>query len=188
MKKLLTITALILVVALSLASCDSVQQATADMLGSVANNLGATTAAGSSDLGSDEITVDIGEVCQTHFFDFTVKKVYRVEDHDYDLADGMQLIAVDIKVKNVFKSDIPMFNGDFSIYSEYEAGDVFYDPVLEAGLKNQLPDEYDLKPKQEIEGTLYYEISEDFDEMVLTTYDNYENGDVGNYFYVDLAF
>ena len=129
-----------------------------------------------------------GNTMKTAWFDFTVNSAYYTEDAigGYTPSDGNVLVVVDITVKNTFSESIPMFDTDFQLQWGDEADDAFQFPVTtsEEIIDNQLPEEYELKVKEETTGVLVFEAPEGYEDFSLSYLEYYEDGTEGNLFFV----
>lgn len=130
----------------------------------------------------------IGSKMKTAWFDFTVNSAYYTEDAigGYTPSDGNILVVVDITVKNTFEESIPMFDTDFQLQWGDDADDAYSFPVLtnEKLLNDQLPEQYDLKVKEETTGTLIFEAPEGNEDFSLSFLEYYEDDTEGNLFFV----
>lgn len=95
---------------------------------------------------------------QTIFFTCKVTKIELPgkELKDFVVEEQAQFLMLHVRIKNITNEILNMYKDDFMITFDeegpFEAEDYF-------GVKNQLPDEYALKPMEEIYGSLIFIIS-----------------------------
>lgn len=95
---------------------------------------------------------------QTIFFTCKVTKIELPgkELKDFVVEEQAQFLMLHVRIKNITNEILNMYKDDLMITFDeegpFEAEDYF-------GVKNQLPDEYALKPMEEIYGSLIFIIS-----------------------------
>ena len=140
------------------------------------------------DDGSKLYEGKIGSTMKTTWFNFTVNSAYTTEDSigGYTPSNGNVLVVVDITVKNTFSETIPMFDTDFQLQWGDDADDAYSFPVCtsEEIIKDQLPEEYELKVKEEVTGVLVFEAPAGNDDFSVSYLEYYEDGTEGDLFFV----
>ena len=130
----------------------------------------------------------MGSTMKTAWFNFTVNDAYYTEDAigGYTPSAGNVLVVVDITVKNTFSETIPMFDTDFQLQWGDDSEDAYSFPVVtnEEIIDDQLPEEYELKIKEERTGVLVFEAPEGNEDFSLSFLEYYEDDSEGNLFFV----
>lgn len=115
---------------------------------------------------------------QTIFFTCKLMRIELAgrELKDFIVDDNAQFLVLHVKIKNITNEILVMYKDDFMINFDeegpFEAEDNF-------GVRNQLPDEYALKPLEEIHGSLIYIISTGAKKMMLSYTEYFEDESEG---------
>lgn len=119
----------------------------------------------------------LGEVVSTAWFDYAVDSVMSVEEYEgVAAAQGEQLIVVGLTLENTYTQSVPLFDGDFQLFwSGRVADDTRCMPVAPF-CEQQLPDEYELEPKESRSGVLIYRIPQQVQEVELVFQEVFDDG------------
>lgn len=104
---------------------------------------------------------------QTIFFTCKLMKIELPgkEIKDFIVDEGAQFLKMHVRIKNITNEILAMYKDDFMITFDdegpFEAEDCF-------GVEKQLPDEYALKPQEEVQGTLIFIISSSAKKIMLS--------------------
>lgn len=146
----------------------------------------------------------LGDVMHTYFFDFLVNDVYTCGTYGtYTPAEGNQVLVVDLSVKNVILSTIPMYDTDFQIQwipldgeNEDDAyawpittidPDYVIDHQAHAGEaldESQLPYEYELGINESRRGFLFFEVPADVKDFSLAFQEYFDNDSTGDSYFL----
>lgn len=115
---------------------------------------------------------------QTIFFTCKLMRIELAgrELKDFIVDDNAQFLVLHVKIKNITNEILAMYKDDFMISFDeegpFEAEDNF-------GVRNQLPDEYALKPLEEIYGSIIFIISTSAKKMMLSYTEYFEDESEG---------
>lgn len=133
-----------------------------------------------------------GEEISTAWFAFSVEEATRTQQYQgYTAQQGETLVVVELSLKSRYDQAIPMFDTDFQLsWQGMEPQDQRCMPV-EHYCQEQLPTEYELQPRENLEGVAVYEIPEEAQNLVLTFQevfdDGTQEGKLGETYAVDLS-
>lgn len=134
----------------------------------------------------------LGEEISTAWFTFSVEEATRTQEYQgYSAQQGESLVVVELSLKSRYDQAIPMFDTDFQLsWQGMEPQDQRCMPV-EHYCQEQLPTEYELQPRETLEGVVVYEIPEEAQDLVLTFQevfdDGTQEGKLGETYAVDLS-
>lgn len=123
--------------------------------------------------------VEVGETISTAWFDYTIVSVEELEQDAFEkieVAEGDQLLSVEIELKSTYYEETPMSRYDFQIYWDRMEDTDERCFALEAVTEEQLPDTYELDAGETWKGTLLYLVPEDKDRYVLVFQEHFDDG------------
>lgn len=115
---------------------------------------------------------------QTIFFTCKLMKIELAgkELKEFVVDEGAQFLVLHMRIKNITNEILVMYKDDFMITFDeegpFEAEDNF-------GILYQFPDEYALKPQEEIKGKLIFIISSDVKKVMLSYSEYFEDESEG---------
>lgn len=115
---------------------------------------------------------------QTIFFSCKVTRIELAgkEMKDFVVDEGAQFIVLHLRIQNLTNEILGMYKDDFMITFDnegpFEAEDHF-------GVTGQFPDEYALKPLEEIHGSLIFIISTSAQKIMLTYTEYFDDDSEG---------
>ena len=104
---------------------------------------------------------------QTIFFTCKLQRIELCEKElkDFIVDDGARFLMLHVTIRNITNEILTMYKDDFMITFDnegpFEAEDNF-------GIRNQLSDEYALKPQEEISGCMVFIISSSAKKIMLS--------------------
>lgn len=135
----------------------------------------------------------IGNLMRTMWFDFTVTDAAIADDyHGYAPAEGEELVVVTVDLKNTYTASLPMWDYDFQL-TWGSGDDEFSYPVTDGGnvetvYEGQMPGEYSLGIDQKATYEIVYPAPAGQSDFSLWFVENIddgsEEGKEGNYFAV----
>ena len=123
--------------------------------------------------------VEVGETISTAWFDYTIVSVEELEQDAFEkieVAEGDQLLSVEIELKSTYYEETPMSRYDFQIYWDRMEDTDERCFALEAVTEEQLPDTYELDAGETWKGTLLYLVPEDQNRYVLVFQEHFDDG------------
>ena len=140
------------------------------------------------------------EFMHTAFFDFVVLGANLIETLEtYTPSKGMQILEVEIAIKNTMRESIPMFDTDFQIQWNDDSEDAYGWPITSCDPEliwenqpwsavqlsdDQLPVEYELAIHQQMKGKLYFEVPEGTKDFNLSFQEYFENDERGDVYFI----
>lgn len=151
------------------------------------------TACGASGTAKDGIARGkTGTTMHTVFFDFTVNSAVLAESYgDYTPAEGKTLLVVNLTLQNTYVSDITVYDTDFQLQWGTDADTqayvypITYSPGVTA-IDGEFPTQFDLAMEETRTGDMVYEIDEANAPFTVAVQELYQDGTVGNKFFVTL--
>lgn len=139
-----------------------------------------------------------GDTMRTYFFDFTLNEAYTYSRYEgYIPTPGYDLLAAEVTVKNTFQEGITMFDWDFIVLYDDNAGEEqIYDypitsyedlEIPEAARETLLPSEYALEKGESLTGLLLFEVPAGDTEFTVSYLESFEDDTTGDTFSVDIA-
>lgn len=134
----------------------------------------------------------LGEEVSTAWFTFSVEEATCTQEYQgYSAQQGETLVVVELSLRSRYDQAIPMFDTDFQLsWQGMEPQDQRCMPV-EHYCQEQLPTEYELQPRETLDGVAVYEIPEEARDLVLTFQevfdDGTQEGKLGETYTVDLS-
>lgn len=104
---------------------------------------------------------------QTIFFTCKLRRIELCgkELKDFLVDDEARFIMLHVTVKNITNEILNMYNDDFMITFDQDGP---FEPENNFGVSHQLPDEYALKPQEEIHGNLIFIIPSSTKKIMLS--------------------
>ena len=139
-----------------------------------------------------------GDTMRTYFFDYTVNSAYTCSKYEgYIPSPGYDLLVAEVTVKNTFGESITMFDWDFIVLYDDNAGEEqIYDypitsyedlEIPEAARETLLPSEYALEKGESLTGLLLFEVPAGDTEFTVSYLESFEDDTTGDTFSVDIA-
>ena len=180
-KKLLAVAAA-LVLALTLAGCDSMPTLGGNGLTPVED---ASTTSDGRETGGYAVA-DMGEEMNCHFFGFTVNSAYRTAAYEGAApADGNSFVVVEVTINNPYDEEVPMFGNDFVLF--YGDADTDYCYPISSIADSQLPDEYQIEKGGSRTGELVFEVPTQSTDFSFLYQEIYEDDVWGNAYGVSFS-
>ena len=129
----------------------------------------------------------VGDAMHTYWFDYTVTYAYVCSEYGgYIPSEGMELLVVEMAVKNTFEESIPMFDIDFQAQWEDSADDAFAWPLNGAEYLggNVLPETYTLEKGQMVTGLLLFEVPAGYREFSVSYWEYFDDDSTGDIFFL----
>lgn len=145
--------------------------------------------------GKDTNEGRIGDTMETDFYDYTVNSAYVCDEFEGRAAsEGMELLVVDVTIKNTFNESIPMSDWDFQAqWGEDDDDEAYAFPItsdpetgeeIAAVSEDQLPYEYEMAIDEVREGLLVYEVPAGYSDFSLSAQDMYADETTGDVYFV----
>ena len=149
-------------------------------------------ASGSPAPGEDVISAEdgyaqgyLGDTMRTVFFDFSVDSAYTcAELESYTPPDGLQLLVVDITIKNTSTYSMPMFDNDFQAQWGSTGDEDFSIPITRALVDNQAPASYEIPIDGTVTYTPVFEVPADAKDFSISFLEYFTDDTEGDVFFV----
>ena len=122
--------------------------------------------AGGRDYGqTHQLTQD--DVMRSEFFNLKVNSVAAADDLEgwMPKEEDYMLLVINVSITNTFTQDIPMTNSDFPVF--WNTGADSNRAYPNYSFSTALPDEYDIKVDETVEGDLIYIVPKDVDAVTI---------------------
>lgn len=115
---------------------------------------------------------------QTIFFTCKLQRIelFGKELKDYVVEDGARFLLLHVSIRNMSNEILSMYKDDFMITFDGEGP---FEAEANFGVYKQLPDEYALKPQEELHGCLAYIISSSAKKIMLSYTEYFDDDSEG---------
>lgn len=120
----------------------------------------------------------VGEEVSNYWFDFTVKKAETAEQwNDIVAEEGKQLVLCTLELECDTEESVPIGWDDFLLCWGGEEATEEKMAALPWQSEEQLPDEFDLRRDETVEGLLVYQIPAEVNRAALAFQERFNEGD-----------